>query len=355
MLQVCFGPMPAPWSARFAEATVVLPGIQWTPEALDLHGNAFGGYSRGQESGVAEVNLSSGRFSVIDVLPSTSGAEWMSYSEPWLVWAQGDDPYNIGTWSVHAWNSSTNEKLDLGTSQLADGTHLKLDLTFPVVGHDYVAWSKPTTETSADIRVYRFSTHKFTTLDSGHVSSPVIAGQNLVWAKFAQDPTQSSFQMVDSESLKPVSVPAPLTGAQRIGSLAGSKDYLAWTSWASGSSAGLPTVTFWLTVYRLADGSLTKYVPPEKAPGNSDSFYEFQFPILAGHFLVWYSGSANFVLDLQTGSAFVVALPSSADGNSKEIVLAPIAGGGKSGGPATTTVETVRLAPDLSIPYCHGK
>lgn len=347
-IQVCLGPIPAEWSARLAQATVVLPEVDWYPEALDLHGNAFGAYIKGQENGIGEVNLSTGSLSVIEVLPSTSGTQWMSYSQPWLVWVQGDDPYNFGTWSIHAWNSSTHEKLDLGTSQLADGTYLQAQLTFPVVGHGYVAWSTPTTETSADLRVYQFGTHREITLDSGRLSSPVIAGTNLVWAKFATDPSQASFRMVDAQSFRPVAVPTALSEPQPIVFLAGSQDYLAWTSWIYGTSNGLPTVTSTLTVDRLSDGSVSKYL----LPANDSSQHGFQFPILAGHFMVWNSGSTNTVLDLQTGAGFDVALPSGADGNFKEIVLARISGGGKSGSTASTTVGTVRLAPDISITSC---
>jgi hypothetical protein len=324
-----------------------LQNISFSPMALDEKGNAFGFYSRGQEQGIAEFRA---RFTVIDTLPATSGGvQWMSYRKPWLVWAQSDSLYRLGIWSVHAWNSTTGEKVQLGNSQLPDGTYLDNQLTFPVVGHGYVAWSTPTSRTSADIRVYRFNTHETLTLDSGRVSSPVIAGQNLVWAKFTTtDQSDASFRMVDAETFKPVAVPAGLATPQSIVYLAGSRDYLAWTSWIFGTSPkGPPIATSSLTVERLADGTLTRYQLPD-----GDVFHTFQFPILAGHFLVWFTGTQNTVLDLQTGKGFDVNLPSSIVGNDDAILLARVSGGGKTGGALSTSDSSIQLSSELAINSC---
>jgi hypothetical protein len=346
--QVCFGPMPAQWS-KLAGADAVLQNIEFSVMAVDGDGNAYGAYKRGTEFGVAEFGA---RFTMIDSMPSSaSGPAWMSYRKPWLVWVQGDSQYKLGMWSVHGWNSVTEEKLKLGDSKLVDGTYLENDLTFPVVGDGFVAWSTPTTETSGDVRLYRFDTHESTTLDSGHVSSPVIAGHNLVWAKFTTDQTKASFQMLDVRTLAPVAVPAPLKKPQPISHLAGSNDYLAWTAYLTGTSPeGAPTFATSLTVDRLSTGQLTQYRLTE-----GDALHYFQFPILAGHFLVWFTATQNSVLDLQTGKGFDIKLPSSVVGNDHQITVARTSGGGsKLGGPgpADTAVSTIQLSGNLAISSC---
>jgi hypothetical protein len=159
--------------------------------------------------------------------------------------------------------------------------------------------------------------------------------------------------MADAETFKPVVVPAALAVPQQIAHLAGSGDYLAWTSWIHGTSAdGLPISTTSLTVERLKDGRQTKYVLSE-----NDTFHNFQFPILAGHFLVWFTASQNAVLDLQTGNGFDIKLPSTVVGNDQEIALAKTSGGGTKNatpGSVSTSMSSIPLAPDLSILTCQG-
>jgi hypothetical protein len=81
-------------------------------------------------------------------------------------------------------------------------------------------------------------------------------------------------------------------------------------------------------------------------------FHTFQFPILAGHFLVWFTGTQNTVLDLQTGKGFDVKLPSSIVGNDDEILLARVSGGGKTGGALSTSNSSIQLSSELAINSC---
>lgn len=84
--------------------------------------------------------------------------------------------------------------------------------------------------------------------------------------------------------------PGPLRNPGPLVYLAGSPEYLAW------SSGNLNILTVW----SVGTDRLLYFT-------QSDSGHPFQFLQLAGHFVLWYTGNGSSVLDLQTGKAFDVA------------------------------------------------
>lgn len=264
-----------------------LPQLQWfATEAVDPAGDAaYGTYHTTTAYGVGQVDFGSGRLRFITSAPASKwgGVLWMNASPTWLVWAESL-PNIAGAWDLKAWNIHTGESRLIASSRLLAGQY-----TFPVVEADLLAWSEATSPTSADIRVYRFSNGLTSVLDSGVVSPPVFAGKYLVWAKV---PTSSSakFQMVDSTTLAPEETVAALSGSQSVVYLAGSAGYLLWTE-----SNTL------MDAFDFSADRVTQYHMAQ-----IDGRHAFQFPMLAGNILVWWTGVQDTVVDLSTGNGFDV-------------------------------------------------
>jgi hypothetical protein len=206
-LSVCFGSMPPEWASALSTSTVNLPLLHWfSTEAVDdVDDTAYGTYHEGDKYGVGAVNLATGHFRAITAASSATwgGVLWMSSSNPRLAWAESNRKLT-GGWDLRLWNTKTGESRTVASSRLLAGQY-----TFPVVVPNYVAWSQATSNTSADIRIYRFSTRTTSVLDSGRLSPPVLAGTFLVWSKFvAGNTTEPTFQMVDAVTLSHQSLPA---------------------------------------------------------------------------------------------------------------------------------------------------
>ena len=200
-----------------------------------------------------------------------------------------------------------------------------MEEVFPVVGHGYVAWNQPTSETSVDLRLYRLDSRSEVTLDSGKLSSPVFASHYLVWAKFVEGANEPSLRFADVDTLQPVSVPPELRTARPITFLVGSSDALLWTANPEGTSS-----TYSMGVDWLADGQVRLY---------SSSSVALQFPFVAGDYMVWSAGDTSAVADLRTGSGFEIGPNGSIAAAGDTIVVASLAPGPK--GAATTTSLSV--------------
>jgi hypothetical protein len=326
-LSVCFGSIPSEWATALAATTVNLPQLHWfSTEAVDDGGNtAYGSYYEGKRYGVGAVNFTTRSFSAVSKEPSANwgGVIWMSFSKPWLVWAEGV-PTPHGSWDLMAWNINTRELRKVSTSRLLAGQY-----TFPVVGPNYVAWSQATNNTSADIRIYRFSTHTTSILDSGRLSPPVFAGNGLVWSKFVGSDTEPTFQMVDAVTLTHQSLPAVLAQSGQVIYLAGSSEYLLWTE-TQGQMAA----------YDFTTGTLSNYQISRQDQGR----HALEFPMLAGRILTWFTGVINAVGDLSTGKGFDVVNGAAAGSGSLLVVS-----GAKGNVP---NLSALRLTPITDITSC---
>lgn len=205
---------------------------------------------------------------------------------------------------------------------------------FPVVGHGFVAWSQPTSQTSVDLRVYRFDTRSTATLDSGKLSSPVISSRYLVWAKFLNGARQPSFRLADVDTLQPGPVPSELSQRHPITFLAGSGDALVWTANPEGTSTKYSMGVDWLT-----GGGIHRY---------TSSSIALQFPFLADDYMVWSDATTSAVLDLHTGSAFEIDVNGYLAASGHTIVLASHTPGPK--GAVTSTSLSVLHPSALSRP-----
>jgi len=334
--ELCFNAPPADWVAAMSNSVATLNGINFGPSAVDAErGIAYGYFQSASQQGIAAVDLTTGKMSVVSLMsPSESGVAWMSYADGWLAWAQGESNSVLGIWSIQVWNSQTQEKRQIATSRLADGTYLTGQLVYPVVGHGYVAWNQPVSNTSADVRVYRFATRTMTTLDTGYVSSPVFAGIYLVWGKKgAAAGSQAEFRFADAATLEPVAGPAELSRSYVATYLAGSPDSLLWIA--------IPQVlspnNSMMSVDDLATGRVTEY--------GARNHY-LQFPTIAGPYLVWFGADKNSVVDLRTASGFDIPLPGGVAAAADTIVVAKVSS--LTGVGAGTTTISVIHPPQLS-------
>ena len=329
---VCLTAQPADWSTILSKTRVPLAGIVFFgTQAIDpANGLAYGYYHAGTKYGVASVELATGRVRIIaNISGKAAGISWMSVSDPWLAWVQGDSQTNFGNWSIHVWNRLTHELHQIATSKLPDGSFLTGQLTFPVVGPGYVAWSEPVSAITAEQRVYQFATHETQVLDSGRLSSPVLAGPYLAWAKAAASGSDAAFVLVDAATLARAQTPPALSQPRPVAYLAGSPTYLVWTQGSSN-----------FVVVSVRDHSQTTYKMPQ------DGKHAVQFPAIAGHFVIWWSGIVETVLDLSTGSAFDVP-DGAAAGAGNTIVISGARGN-------VPTLSTLHISLDTTIPKCGG-
>lgn len=243
-------------------------------------GLAFGG-TFGSGNTIASVDLSTGKMEVIGPM-AWNGFGWMTYADGWLVWPL----LGSGGSSIQVWSARTHKLRQIATT--VPGT--------AAVGHGYVVWTQPTNDRSSDLRVYRLATGTITTLDSGILTPPVFAGNFLVWAKQAPGNSNPSFVFADAETLRPAAVPPELRAPRQIGNLAGSADSVVWTGTPETSSLESGT---WF-VDDLASGSIKTY--------GARNHY-FQFPQLAGRYLVWFGADKNSIVDLRSGNGFDISLP----------------------------------------------
>jgi hypothetical protein len=279
--QLCFADPPSDWALAMSNAVASLDRVNFGLGAVDEEDRlAFGG-TFGSGSTIASVDLLSGKVQVVGPMAS-NGFGWMTYADGWLVWPL---VWSGGS-SIQAWSTRTHELRQIATA--LPGT--------AAVGHGYVVWTQPTNDRSSDMRVYRLATGRITTVDSGILTSPVFAGNFLVWAKQAPGDSNPSFVFADAETLRPVAVPPELRAPRQIGNLAGSTERLVWTGTPETSS---PDSGTWF-VDDLASGSIKTY--------GARNHY-FQFPQLAGRYLVWFGADKNSIVDLRSGNGFDIPLP----------------------------------------------
>jgi hypothetical protein len=308
--QGCFGSAPPPsWAAAFRANTVNVSGVADVDVLAVAQGQAVvQAYGRPPHT-LWMVDLASGRSTRVATLDMTAagtgaGASWLSFDPPWVVWTQGDSPYNGSDFSVHAWNQTTGATSLLFTSRLGNGAFTYGFMPFPVVHHGYGYWAQPLPRTSqapqAELRRVELSTGRSSVLDTGSISSAVVAGTALVWGR-SEAGGQYSFRALNVDTLQPVTLPAQLTSGYRstIGYLAASPEYLAW----SGSGVGNQELSAWKVDTNQLSGS------------TFDQNHLVQFMQAAGHILLWYTGTRSVVFDLETGKGFDVrgALAGSSD------------------------------------------
>jgi hypothetical protein len=200
----------------------------------------------------------------------------------------------LDNWSIHAWNQTTGASWVVSTSRLPDGTYVRGQQPLPVVRGTTAAWAQPIPSTTtgivmAEIRTVDLTTRKQSTLDSGRLSSPVFAGQYLAWVKIDADGTYG-IHAVDAMSGQLVALPDRVRRTGAIGYLGGSSQYLAWST-----NNNLELIVWQVGTTRYYD-----MVMP-------DTRHYYQFLQIAGHFVLWYTGTGSSVLDLTTGAAFDIS------------------------------------------------
>ncbi len=291
---VCFGAMPAGWTRALHAHSVISPaGTYFGPGGI-LGGAAIGQFNSATESGIGLLDMTTGRLTTIARLPGPGGGIGaMEVDPPWVVWEELDSQTNLNDWTIHVWNQRTGTARLLATSRLSNGTYVNGQQPEPVVGNGVAAWAQPVPSldrhNKAQVRAVDLATGTVFTLDTGRVSSPVFAGPYLVWGKI-DSAGRNLLRVADAENFRPVATPAALRDPGSLLYLAGSRQYLAW------SSADLNTLTVW----PVGTDRLLRFT-------QSNSGRPFQFLELTGHFVLWYTGVGSSVLDLRTGNGFDMA------------------------------------------------
>lgn len=285
---LCFTAPPPDWATAIANVAATLTGTNFAAGAIDEQdGVVYGGAWTGSRTIIVSLALSTGKMTAVAPM-SASGFGWMTYADGWLVWVEP------GVIDLQLWNANTHEIRQVAAGPQLEGTsYLTGSHNDAVIGHGYMAWSEAVSSTSAELRVYELATGHVTILDSGDVGSPVFAGADLVWTKRDAGAAHPRFVFADATTLQPVAPPAELRDPRDIGSVAGSLDRLVWTG-TPGSGNGT-----WF-VDDLAAGTIRTYIA---------SGHYFQFPQLAGPYLVWFGADKNSIVDLRSGAGFDLPLP----------------------------------------------
>jgi hypothetical protein len=136
-------------------------------------------------------------------------------------------------WTVRGWNQSSRTSFPVATSKLADGGYVAGQQPLPVIRNGVVAWTQPIPSTAGhvqgEVRLMDLSTGRQSTVASGRISSPVFAGPYLVWARIADDGPYS-LEAIEAISRRQVTLPDRMRHPASVAYLAGSAQYLAWTS-----------------------------------------------------------------------------------------------------------------------------
>jgi hypothetical protein len=327
---------PASWTAAFRANTVNVTGVP-SFDVLAVSQNVAVVQAYGTPPYTLwMIDLVSGRTTRVASLGMTAagtsaGANWLSVDPPWVVWTQGDSSYNGSDFSVHAWNQATGATTLLFTSRLGSGVFTYGFMPFPVVHHGYGYWAQPLPRTTqapqAALRRVDLATGQSSVLDSGSISSPVLAGTSLIWGR-SEPGGRYSFRAVNVDTLRPVTLPAQMTSDYQstIGYLAASPDYLAWS--------GSGVVDQDLHAWKVGSSQLYR--------STFDQQHLVQFMQAAGHILLWYTGTGSVVFDLRTGRGFDIrgALAGSSD------VIAWSSGGAQ--------LQWMRTASAPPIDECAG-
>jgi hypothetical protein len=336
----CFGHIPAAWTDAFRARSVETSadiGFEVDATAGDI---GFGQYTSASESGVGELDLSTGRISHISPYTSrdAGGVGGMVVELPWLVWEQLDSSADLTNWSVHAWNKTTGESFVLATSRQPDGTLAKGEQPLPVLRAGRVAWAQPIPSAASgivrsEVRVVDLRTRQLSVVASGRVGSPVFAGPYLIWGT-VEGNAAFSFNAVDANTLKPATLPPQLGKPDSIGQLAGSADYLVWSNRDYTE----------LVVWRIGSAHHDQF-------SSHDGVHFFQFMKFAGQFLVWFGGGASSVLDLSTGNGFDV--PGTVTGSAESIITTEKLGQPKTNGASVASrVSRISAPAAPSITSC---
>lgn len=288
---LCFTAPPPDWATAMTNVAATLDGTKFAAGAIDEQdGVVYGGAWTGSRSIIASISLATGKMTAVAPM-SASGFFWMTYADGWLVWAEP------GVVDLQLWNAGTHEIRQVATGPQLEGTvYLTGSRSNAVIGHGYMAWSQAVSSTSADLRVYELATGHVTILDSGDVGSPVFFGPDLVWTKLDAGAAHPHFVFANATTLQPVAAPAELRDPREIGFVAGSPERLAWTGTPGYSS---PDNGTWF-VDDLAAGTIRRYTA---------SGHYFQFPQLAGPYLVWFGADKISIVDLRSGAGIDLPLP----------------------------------------------
>jgi len=312
-----------------ANVAATLDGVNFGAGAIDEQGGVvYGGAWMGSRQIIASVALSTGRMTAVAPM-SASGFGWMTYADGWLVWIEP------GVLDLQLWNARTHEVRQVVTGPQLEGTsYLTGALMDPVIGHGYMAWSQPVSSLSAELRIYELATGHVTILDSGDVGSPVFAGADLVWTKRDAGAAQPRFVFADATTLQPVAAPSELRDPREIGFVAGSPERLVWAG-----TPGSPNGTWF--VDDLSAGIIRTYT----AAG-----HYFQFPQLAGPYLVWFGADKNSIVDLRSGAGIDLQLPGGVEAAGDTIVVD--SGAGPKGSVSRTDVSVLHPSQLSSLGPC---
>jgi hypothetical protein len=316
-----------------ATVAATLDGANFGAGAInEQDGVVYGGAWMGSRTIIASVSLSTGKTTEIAPM-SSSGFGWMSSADGWLVW---DEP---GVLDFQLWNARTHELRQVATGPQLEGTVHLTGSHDPVIGKGYMVWSQPVSSRSADLRVYELATGHVTILDSGDVGSPVFVGANLVWKKWDAGAANPHFVFADATTLQPVAAPAELRDPREIGFVAGSAERLVWTGTPSTSS---PNNGTWF-VDEIGAGTIRTYIA---------SGHYFQFPQLAGPYLVWFGADKNSIVDLRSGVGFDLPLPGGVEAAGDTIVVDRLSG--PKGGVSRTDVSVLHPTQLSSLGSCKA-
>jgi len=235
---------------------------------------------------ITSLDLATGAFTTIVTLPPPAFPAWLAADPPWVAWVQIGSATSFNDASVIALNTDTAEQVTLVAPSPRSG------LPTLLVRQGRVVWVQPTREVvhggrriaTGEVRVYDLAAHRQFVLDRAGVGPPVFAGRYLLWGNLADSGTVV-LRAADARTLRPVELPVKLPALHPGTDVAGSSNYLVWTTDQAHAVA-----------WRIDRNQLTSY--------RVDGDHLFQLLAPVGHFVFWFTTDKFTVLDLESGGGY---------------------------------------------------
>jgi hypothetical protein len=248
----------------------------------------------------------------------------------WLVFSVWDHPDLQTSWTMYAWDSTAAAPpRALGRAE-AEGV-----FPYPLVDNGRAFWTLAGQAHHNEVHVTELATGQDRVLDTGWDDYPFRHGSLVVWPRRSDSTTTLRAASIDTGEAESLPGPMQVTLAPPV-FVAGDTQTFAWVGDAGASLH---------TWHDGAPGAAT-------IVANVPQGQVIQWPQVAGPFVTWDNGSAQFVADLRSGSyaqitpAFGATLLS---GDALVVTYAPTSSKGSLSIVDSTLIRPSQLPP---LPTC---
>jgi hypothetical protein len=171
-------------------------------------------------SGVARINAHTGRVTRIKRFPDPAKDQaWGSFDGRWLLWFEGHSFYNLGDFTVFAWDSRTARVVKIGAGwQESQGRFRWSSWRHPYVRNGVATWEQASgPNRRGDVHVFDLATGRDRIVRHGYAHGPILVGDRLVvWPESARLHGPTRMHAADARTGRPATVPLAVRGLRGI-------------------------------------------------------------------------------------------------------------------------------------------